>query len=129
MIQTNWSDLFKIRLSNIVSESMDKHDIVKTLIVRKLLRRYKKRAWIRIYCEFKLDRMTPDIYFENLKDKSVICYEIQKTITKKWEEETIKKYNSYDVPNFNSIDLIIVPLRELSNDIRILNKQLDKYIF
>ncbi len=105
------------------------NDIVKTLIVRKLLRRYKKRAWIRIYCEFKLNGMTPDIYFENIRTKEVICYEIQKTITKKWEEETIKKYNSYDVPNFNSIDLIIIPLNELSNDIRILNKQLDKYIF
>ena len=30
----DWNNLFKIRLSNIISESMDKHDVVKLLIVR-----------------------------------------------------------------------------------------------
>ncbi len=80
----DWNNLFKIRLSNIISESMDKHDVVKLLIVRKLLRKYKSnKNWIKIYTEQSLENIKSDIYFENLKDKSIICYEIQKTITKK----------------------------------------------
>lgn len=126
-METDWNNLFKIRLSNIVDISMDKHDIVKLLIVRKLLRKYTKRKWIRIYTEFKLNGLTPDIYFENLKTKEVICYEIQKSVTKEWLQNKTKQYDDYEINNFK-LDWVLVPLKELSNDIRLINKELDEFV-
>ena len=128
IMKTEWTNLFKVKVSNIVDESMDKHDIVKTLMVRKLLREYKRRRFIKIYTEFRLDGLTPDIYFENIKTKSVICYEIQKQFTKKWLEEKTKQYNEYQIYNF-TLDFIPINLNDLSDNIKELNKQLDKYVF
>lgn len=127
-MNTNWSELFKIRLSNIVDESMDKHDVVKLLIVRKILRKYKKRVWIRIYTEHSLDGMKPDVYMENLKDKSVICWEIQKVLNEEYIKKTTTKYNNLDIPFMNSVDLFIVPLKECPDNISEINSWLDKYI-
>ena len=127
-MKIDWKNLFKIRIAN-PDESFAKHEVVKLLIVMKILNKHKRREWIRIYTEFKLNGMTPDIYFENLKTKEVICYEIQKEVTKEWTEEKIKQYNNYDVPFFKSIDLIIVPIKKLSNNIEKLNKELEEYIF
>ena len=127
-MKIDWKNLFKIRISN-PDDSFAKHEVVKLLIVMKILNKYRRRHWIRIYTEYKLDGLTPDIYFENVKTKEVICYEIQKEITPSWVKEKTKQYNEYDVPFFKSIDLIIVPIRKLSNDIEKLNKELEEYIF
>lgn len=128
MNQTNWNELFKIRLSNIVDESMDKHDIIKLLVVRKLLRKYRKRHFLRIYTEYKINGMTPDVYMENLRDKSVICWEIQKQLNEEYIKKTTIKYNNYEVPYMNSVDLFIVPLKECPDNISEINKWLEKYI-
>ena len=131
MVSTDWNNLFKVKISNIVDTSMDKHDIIKLLIVRKLLRKYTKRAWIRIYTEFKLNGMTPDVYVEHIKDKSIICYEIQKEASSKYTEEKIKQYKKYEEEEmfFKSVNLIIIPLKECPDDITQINNWLDKYIF
>ena len=125
---TDWNNLFKIRLSNIVDESMDKHDIVKILIVRKILRKYKKRAWLRIYTEFKLDGMKPDIYFEDIKNKSVVCYEIQKNFSKTWLKEKTEQYNNYEIPYF-TLDFIPINLNKCPDKISKLNEYLEQFIF
>ena len=125
---TQWENLFKIRIAN-PDPSFQKHEIVKLLIVMKILNKYRKRSWIRIYTEHKLNGITPDIYFQNIKTKSVICFEIQDKVTEKWVKEKTKQYNSYEIPFMKSIDLIIVPLKELSTDITKLNQELEKYIF
>ena len=91
-MKTKWDDLFKIKLSTTIDESVDKHDIIKTLLVRKLLRKYTKRKFIRIYTEYKLNSLVPDVFFENLKTKSVICYEIQKNYSKNWLETKTEQY-------------------------------------
>ena len=127
-VKTKWDDLFKIKLSSIVDESVDKHDIIKLLIVRKLLRKYTKRKWIRIYTEYKLNGLIPDVFFENIKTKSVICYEIQKNFSKKWIKTKTEQYNNYKIYNF-TLDFIPINLNNLSDNIFELNKQLDQYIF
>ena len=127
-MKIDWKNLFKIRIAN-PEDSFAKHEVVKLLIVMKILSKYRRRHWIRIYTEHKLDGLTPDIYFENVKTKEVICYEIQKEITPSWVKEKTKQYNEYDIPFFKSIDLIIVPIKKLSNDIEKLNKELEEYIF
>ena len=126
----DWKNLYKVNLASSIPE-MDKHDIVKLLIVRKILRKNRRRDWLRIYTEFLLNNgsnLRPDVYVENVKDKSVICYEVQKECDKKYIQDRVKRYNAYEVPFFNTIDLVIIPLKELSDNIQELNKQLDKYI-
>ena len=125
--KTNWKDLYKIKIAN-TDESFQKHEIIKLLIVMKILNKYKRKHWIRIYTELQFNGIKPDIYFENIKTKEVICYEIQKEITKKWSERIVKKYNSYEVPFFNKIDLVIIPLKESPDSIKELNDWLEKYV-
>lgn len=128
MKRIDWNEQFKIRLSNNPDEPMDKHDVVKILLVRKLIRTYKRKNWIRIYTEHDLETIKPDIYFENIRTKEVICYEIQKQFTKKWLETKTKQYNELSIYNFK-VDFIPINLNDLSDNINELKKQLDKYIF
>ena len=131
MIKTNWNDLFKIRLANPI-EAMDKHDLIKILIVRKLLRLHPKRSFIRIYTEFSLNNgshLKPDIFFQDLKNKSVLCYEIQKNYTPKYEREKHIQYDKVEVPYMKTLDLIVIPLKEAPDNISELNAWLDKYCF
>lgn len=125
--RTDWADLFKIKIAN-PDDSFQKHEVVKLLITMKILRKYNNRHWIRIYTEKDLGEVKPDIYFEDIKSKSVICYEIQKIFTKDWLEKKTKQYNNLDIPFF-TVDFIPIKLKDLSENISELNKELDKYVF
>ena len=127
---TDWKNIFKVKIAN-ADPSFLKHEIVKLIIVHKLLYKYKKdKNKIKIYTEFKLENnLKADVYFENLKTKDIIAFEIQKNCNQRYIDETVKKYNELEIPFFNSIDLIIIPLKELSDNLETLSKQLDKYIF
>ena len=126
-MKTNWNDLYKIRLREITDEQT-KHLVVKTLLVQKLLIKYKsKRRWIRIYTEFNLGERICDIYFENLRTKEIYIYEIQDKITKKWEDYTTKFYNQFEVFNFTT-DLVVVDLKKLSNDLEVLEEEIKELI-
>lgn len=130
MTKTNWNEQFKIRLAK-SDESMDKHDILKILIVRKILRTYRKRHFLRIYTEFSMNHGTglkPDIYMENLKDKSIICWEIQKELTPKYMKEQYERYSKVKIPFFNEPDVIFVPLKKCPDSIQEINKFLDDYV-
>lgn len=124
----DWENLYKIRIAN-SDDSFQKHEVIKLLVVMKILNKYKRKDWIRIYTEFNLgNNKKPDIYFENSRKKQIIVYEIQKEITKEWESETIKKYDKYEVAFYDYVDLVIIPIKDLSNDLTELNNQLDDYI-
>ena len=128
MEYTDWNNLFKVRIAN-SDDSFQKHEITKLLVVMKILNKTKNKNKLRIYTEFKLENgLKPDVYVENIKDKSVVVYEIQKEISKKYIEEKTKAYSDYEVPFFNTIDLVIIPLKKLSNNIEELNKQLDEFV-
>ena len=126
----NWKDLFKVKIAN-PDDSMMKHEVIKLMIVRKLMLKNKKdKNYLRIYTEQDLgDGKICDVYCENLRNKTAYAYEIQKSITKEWKESILSKYKDWEVYGMNSADLIIIPIRELSDDLNILNKELDKYIF
>ncbi|KKN67368.1 hypothetical protein LCGC14_0462320 [marine sediment metagenome] len=124
---TDWNNLFKIRIAN-SDKSFQKHEVVKLLVVMKILNQYRNKSWIRVYTEFKLNGMTPDIYFENIRTKSVVCYEIQKNFSKTWLKKKTEQYNNYEIPYF-TLDFIPIQLKKLSSDIVELNKQLDEFIF
>ena len=124
----DWDNLYKVRLASSIPE-MDKHDVVKLLLVRKILRKYKRRDWIHIYTEFKLENGNiVDVYFENVKDKSVVIYEIQKEYTKEWLKTKTKQYKDYEVPYF-TIDFIPIDLNDCPENIEEINKWLEKYVF
>lgn len=128
MNKIKWNEQFKIRIANSRKE-FQKHEVVKLLIMMKLIEKHKShKNWIRIYSEIDLENgLVPDLYFEDVKGKSIICYEIQKNCSEEYIKERTKKYN--ELNTFINLDLIIIPICELSNDITILNKELEKYIF
>lgn len=125
-----WNEQFKIRIAN-SDKSFEKHEVIKTLLVMKLINKYKKnKDWIRIYTEWDLFEDTIcDIYFEDIKNKVCYAFEIQKKIDTEWTNRIVKKYKDWEVFGFNSADLIIVPIQKLSDDLNILSTQLDEYIF
>ncbi len=127
-MKTDWENLYKVKIGN-SDESFQKHEVVKLLVVMKILQKYKRKHFLRIYTEFKLEEvgLKPDVYMEDIKNKSVICFEIQKECDKAYIQDRVKKYNAYEVYNF-TVDLVIIPLKGLSDNIQELNKQLDKYI-
>jgi hypothetical protein len=133
MIKTNkilWSEQFKIRLAK-ADVSMDLHDIIKILAVRKIIRNCKNKSWLRVYTEFAIgenEELIPDIYVENLQDKSIICYEIQKQYDEKYVLEKTKQYSEVNVPFFNSIDFIIIPLRDCPKEIKDIDDWLSIFI-
>lgn len=125
-----WDELFKIRIAN-SDESFQKHEIVKLLLVMKLIEKNRKdKNFIRIYTEFNLDNdLKCDVYFENARSKEVIIYEIQKNYTDEWIKDRTNKYKDYEVPFMKSTNWIPIPLKKLSNDIEEINRQLEEYIF
>ena len=124
----DWDNLYKVRLASSIPE-LDKHDVVKLLIVRKILRKNKRKDWLRIYTEFQLENgLKPDIFVENVRDKSVICYEVQKECDKAYIQDRVKKYNAYEIPLF-TLDLVIIPLKDCPENISEITKWLEKYVF
>ncbi len=126
---TNWDNLFKVKIAN-PSNSMMKHEVVKLILVIKLLEKYKgKRNWIRIYTEFELENgLKPDVYLEDIKTKSAIAFEIQKKYTPEWLKDRTSKYKEYLPYNFNSFDWIPIDLNEFSGDIEQINDKLEDFI-
>lgn len=115
----NYDRLYSVKVHN-ASESADKHDIIKLLLVR-MLKRINKNAII--YTEYNPDRLNetyPDIYMKTRKG-DIYIYEIQKEITKEWTKQIITKY-----PDEN---LVIVPVKELSDNWVEMRKELEKYVF
>ncbi len=121
----DWKNLYKVRLSN----ASIKHDVVKLILVKKILNKYKRKDWIRVYTEFELENGNkPDVYFENVKTKEVIIYEIQKEYTKEWLKEKTKQYEEYEVPYF-TVDFIPIDLNKFTDDINEIANKLDEVIF
>lgn len=126
----DWNELFKIRISN-PDKSRLKHEVVKLLLVMKLMDKYKKdKNFIRIYTEFDLDNgLICDVYFENARTKTAIAYEIQKEYTPLWLKDRTDKYKDWNVEFMNTSDWIPIDLNKLSDNIEEIYSQLDKYIF
>jgi hypothetical protein len=129
-MKTNWNELFKIRIAN-SDDSFQKHEVIKLLLVMKLLNKNKKdKNFIRIYTEYQIDDETIcDVYFENNRTKEALAYEIQKSLTTLWLEDRKNKYKDWEVYGMNSSDWIPVPLKESPNNLDELNEWLNQYIF
>ena len=117
----DWNKNNKIALRNF-SESQDHHDIVKTLLMRMLRRKNKNSNQVFLYSENDPNNKNnnyPDIWMRTRKG-DIIVWEIQKEITTKWEKEVIERYKD--------VDLIIVPLKNLSKNIDKLKIQLKEFV-
>ena len=125
-----WNELFKIRLASSI-ESMDKHEVVKLLLVRMLLRKHRKhKNFIRIYTEFPLgEEIKCDVYFENTRTKEAYAYEIQKNYSQKWLKDRAKRYDDWEVPFMRTSDWIPINLNNFSNDIEEMKEELSKYVY
>ncbi len=97
-------------------ESVDLHDIVKTQLVRMLRRKHPNNLNVPIYTEHNPEKPNEeycDIWMRIKGD--VIVWEIQENMSKNWVKTILKQYED--------VDLIIVPLKEvLTNWRNIINK-------
>jgi len=125
----DWANIFKIRIAN-PDDSFQLHEVVKLIIVMKLLKRYSRnKNLIRIYTEFDMDNgLICDVYFENMKTNEIIVYEIQKNITNEWKDKIVNAYKDYTIPYIKTVDLVIVDLNKCPDKISEINKWLEDYI-
>lgn len=103
--RTDFKKNNKIGLRNF-KEASDFHDICKTELVRMLRRLHTDNYSTPIYTEHNPERPNedyPDIWMRLKKD--IIVYEIQQDTSKRWTNQILKKYET--------VDLIIVPLKEV----------------
>ena len=126
---TDWENLFKVRIAN-SSKSMMKHEVVKLILMIKILEKYKgKRDWIRVYTEFPLDNgLKADVYFEDIKNKTAIAYEIQKKYTEEWLRDRTGMYKEYCPYNFNSFDWIPIDLNTIPDSIEDIWDKLNEFV-
>jgi len=127
-MRINWNEQFKTRTIN-PDKSMDKHEVIKLLLVRRLLEKYRKnKHFIRIYTEFRLNGVKPDVYFEDIKSKSAYAFEIQKRFSKEWLKTKQKQYAECSPPFFKTFNFIPINLNEFPDDIQGINKKLKEYL-
>ncbi len=124
--KVHWEEQFKIRPRRNASI---KHEVIKLLIVLNILEKNKRNLqWIRVYTEFPIgERKIADVYYENIKTNEIICYEVQKNITKKWLKETKESYEKYEMLFFTT-DWILIKENEISDNYESANKQISKLI-
>lgn len=132
----NWNDLYKIRIAN-PDTSMEKHEIIKLLVVMKLLKKYSsEKKYIRIYTEYPItinqETRKCDIYFENIRTKERYAYEVQKDYSEKWLNAVTDFYKDWDKQIssmfFSTANLVTIKVDDLSDNINELSKQLDEVI-
>jgi hypothetical protein len=125
----DWNKLNKINIREL-TDSATKHLVVKTLIVQRLLLKYKgQNNYIRIYTEMPVvEKKVADVLFENIRTKECYAYEIQSQNTPKWRLETQKAYSNWQPHGFKTADWVLVDLNLLSENISELKLQLDKII-
>ncbi len=121
-----WTEQFKIKPKK--NASM-KHEVIKTLIVLNLLKKYKKVLyWVRIDTEHEVgDGRICDVYFENIKTNEIVCYEIKDPVTTKWLREANEFYDKYERIYFNT-EWALVNGHDLSDDIDMLDIEIRELI-
>jgi hypothetical protein len=129
----DWQNLFKLRIAN-PDKSMIKHEVIKLLLLIKLLKRHSnEKNYIRIYSEFiisndKGESKKCDLYYENIKTKEAYAFEVQTLMSERWLKNTKDFYSNWHENNMRTSDLIIIPLKKLSNNLDELNRELNDYI-
>lgn len=116
----DWKRNNKVALRNFHT-SCDFHDVVKVLLVRMIRQKYQTSNKYPIYTEHNPEEPNdnyPDIWAKINND--IYVWEIQENVNQKWLKEITEKHES--------VNLIIVPLRELSHDLTELKKQLKEYV-
>jgi len=115
----DWKKNNKLQFRNF-DQSVDFHDVVKCLIMRKLRRRHPNSEKVPIYSEFAMtDEGIGDIWMRD-ENHDIYVWEIQKIINQKWIDRITELYED--------VNLIIVPLKGLSDSYTKLKKELNKYI-
>ena len=113
----DWKRQNKIVLRNF-SESQDHHDMVKTILVRMLRRRYPDSHKIPIYTELDNGDGIGDVWIRIKSD--IYIFEIQKTITNPWLEEMGRRYSE--------VNLIVIPLKGMPTELEALKLKLKEYL-
>jgi len=132
MINPDYSNLNKVRIGN-PCKSFLKHEIIKLILTCLILEKHKKeKLYCHVYTELPIVNgertKKTDLLFLDIRKKSAYSFEIQKKIDDSWNKEINEFYKDWDYPMMNNSDLIIIKLKDLSDDIPTLIKQLEEFI-
>ena len=128
MESIRWNEQFKLRTVD-CNKSRDKHEIIKLLLMRKLIRKHKnEKKYIKIYTEFEVEEgIICDVYYENYKTKEKYAFEIQKDMSNGILKKKIEKYGEW-TDYFSTTDVIFINLNNLSNNIKELEEELEEFV-
>ena len=111
-----------------VDESNYKKEIIKLLLVMKLIRLSRRNIYkINIYTNLQIDEdFTCDIYFEDIKRKEVRIFNI---VSKKIDKKKEDFYNQLKIYGMNETIYNKIYVDSISDDINEMDKQLEEYLW
>lgn len=113
-----------VSLEELLKSSIKKI-IIKTIIYKKLLcKKGRERILYRIYTNFPTNERECDIFFEDIRGKKILIFEI---INKESEEEIKKIYEDYDVW-LSKIKLVILKENEFGDSLDEIENKIEKLI-
>src|SRR3990167_894489 len=117
-IQINHKENNKLRVRN-ADASFTKHEVVKLLIMILSRQRYKTSG---IYSEYELINGDIVDVMIDLDGHDKVYYEIQKDISKDWMQDIKERDLDLD------INTLIIPIKDLSDNLSILTEELKRMI-
>ena len=104
-----------------VSNKGIKYEVIKTILVMKLIEKYKKeKFWLNFYSEFELeDNLICSLYFINTKSKQEVIYEISKT------QVNPSRYQQFINKGYEFINIIT---KDFPNDIKGIEEKIEEIV-
>ena len=121
----NREQVFKINVLQ-VGSTTEKKEVIKLLIILKLLEHNRGNYTnTNIYTNIELEnKMFCDIYYENLKTKEVLIFEIVKDIPEDKRELKNKYYKDLKISFMEKVDWNIIDTEDFPDDIKLMGKKI-----
>lgn len=104
-------------------ESQIKHLILKSLIMLAIKIKYSKfLRYQLVFSEFEIENKDGetnivDVYHQDKKSKAIYCYEIQRVINQDYFKSKEKFYKTCAPYGFDSVDYVIVNLKDAPSEV------------
>lgn len=103
-----------------------KREIIKTMIVTKIIQKSNKTYWIHLFNNYNIEKIKIDICFEQVREKKAILYKILNN------EEDIKgikqKLEKVFIPFFNKVEYKLIILNNVGDSFGEIEEYVDEII-
>lgn len=117
----NWNEIIKVEN---ITDIKDKEFIVKCLLFKKLVTKYRTRTEkVRIYTDFYIDGIKTDLYLEKYESHEAFIYILKDKLIEK-ESQILNKHKPLF---FKEVRIVLINVKDLSDNITELIKELEEY--